>query len=384
MAIRLDRDKLLAALKIPIMGPATVIVASKTSRKPENADYRCDGVDDQIEIQKAIEDAHAAGGGMVYLMEGTYYLRRQMDFLPRPDNYCCIRPLPRVAIVGAGMNCTKLLLEPVEVAYPTVHVIGVWDTTDIILKGFELDANSPAQPAEYRGFGAIMQGNVERVLVEQLHTHHTFWDNILVLGDANKPTRDVVIQNCIGHDSVREGIYRFVSLTRGIMTNNLCHTCDENALEVDVWVPAGVSIEARDVVVSNNVCWGVTGFGGIGVDNAVDSTALVRDVVFVGNVVLGSVEGFRAFWTSGYPTPAYARIVITGNVFRDNTGDGIRLQQLISSIITGNLCTGNGGYGVDEETGGDYNLIHGNWLRGNTAGAISTVGVNTISADNLV
>ena len=51
----------------------TFIVAASDSLHPERADYVCDGVDDQEEIQAAIDAAYAIGGRKVALTKGTYY-----------------------------------------------------------------------------------------------------------------------------------------------------------------------------------------------------------------------------------------------------------------------------------------------------------------------
>lgn len=50
---------------------ATKVVASNTSLDKVNADYVCDGTDDEEQIQSAI-DAVTATGGTVFLMEGVY------------------------------------------------------------------------------------------------------------------------------------------------------------------------------------------------------------------------------------------------------------------------------------------------------------------------
>ena len=50
---------------------ATRVVAASNSLDKTKADYVCDGVDDQEEIQKAIDDLPSSGGS-VYLLEGTY------------------------------------------------------------------------------------------------------------------------------------------------------------------------------------------------------------------------------------------------------------------------------------------------------------------------
>ena len=51
--------------------PATLIVAASDSLHPERADYVCDGVDDQVEIQAAV-DALPDDGGKVILLDGLF------------------------------------------------------------------------------------------------------------------------------------------------------------------------------------------------------------------------------------------------------------------------------------------------------------------------
>ena len=51
---------------------ATFVVAASNSLHQGYADYVCDGTDDQVEIQAAIDAAYTAGGGKVALLDGTY------------------------------------------------------------------------------------------------------------------------------------------------------------------------------------------------------------------------------------------------------------------------------------------------------------------------
>jgi len=50
---------------------ASLQIASKDSRNKEKADYVCDGISDQVEIQRAI-DSLPSSGGMIELLEGTF------------------------------------------------------------------------------------------------------------------------------------------------------------------------------------------------------------------------------------------------------------------------------------------------------------------------
>ena len=57
---------------------ATLIVAASNSMSKELADYVCDGIADNVEIQAAI-DALPAGGGKVLLLEGNFSLTTSID-----------------------------------------------------------------------------------------------------------------------------------------------------------------------------------------------------------------------------------------------------------------------------------------------------------------
>ncbi|RLC39843.1 MAG: hypothetical protein DRH33_01795, partial [Candidatus Nealsonbacteria bacterium] len=54
-------------------GP-TIIVAASDSTSTSRADYVCDGTDDQVEINNAINSLPPGIGGTVLLLEGTYYI----------------------------------------------------------------------------------------------------------------------------------------------------------------------------------------------------------------------------------------------------------------------------------------------------------------------
>lgn len=58
--------------------PATKVVAASDSLDPTRADYQCDGVDDDLDIETAIA-ALPAEGGRIVLLEGTYILGATLD-----------------------------------------------------------------------------------------------------------------------------------------------------------------------------------------------------------------------------------------------------------------------------------------------------------------
>jgi parallel beta-helix repeat protein len=79
---RITAERLNQMIAFKARAGVTRVVAAYDSLRPETADYICDGEDDQVEINKAIEDLPSIGGikmGRVVLLEGTYHLTAPID-----------------------------------------------------------------------------------------------------------------------------------------------------------------------------------------------------------------------------------------------------------------------------------------------------------------
>lgn len=71
-----SQDTRITSLETAILGAGEkILVASNTAsaRVRAKADYVCDGVGDQVQIQQAVNDAQSAGGGIVQLSSGIFH-----------------------------------------------------------------------------------------------------------------------------------------------------------------------------------------------------------------------------------------------------------------------------------------------------------------------
>jgi len=379
MAVRLDRDKLLKALRIPAVGQATVIVASKTSRKAGIADYRCDGLDDQVEIQKAIDEVADLGGGTVFLMEGTYNINTTGLTEPAYGEEYALLIRSKVRLKGAGMNATKLFLVDGANANP---IGGESPISDVIIEDLEIDGNRAKQTEAGR---AIILRNVNRVIVRRCYIHNALRNAVEIVAWGGEQSRNVLIEGIIGINNGYGGIW-LCTIENALILNNYFRDCGKNGIEIDIHEVTG--IVSKNIVIANNLC--IYNYdGGICLNSTSGADVRsIREIVIANNVCLDTYggeppgAGIGVEWYSGYPEPAFSHISIIGNVCRENIWDGIHIFHCDNVIAAGNVCNDNGEYGIDEDTAGDYNLIHGNICRGNTVGAIRVTGVNTISADN--
>lgn len=76
-----------------------VVVATKNSPGWELADYTSDGVNDNVEIQNAINKVSTLGGGTVKLLEGTYNIGSASQ----------INMKGNVSLIGQGKGSTKII-----------------------------------------------------------------------------------------------------------------------------------------------------------------------------------------------------------------------------------------------------------------------------------
>ena len=80
------------------------MVAAHDSAQPKGADYFCDGLDDQVEIQAAIYELECYGGGRLLFLEGHYYLS--------PEGEYCVTLVSDLTLEGEGDACLQLVGEP--------------------------------------------------------------------------------------------------------------------------------------------------------------------------------------------------------------------------------------------------------------------------------
>jgi len=195
--------------------------------------------------------------------------------------------------------------------------------------------------------------------------------------------------------------YNPYSIVKGNITRKNAGTGDQSGITID---NSSYSIIEGNIAEEN-------GLDGIYLEDS--SYCGVVDNVARKNGRFG-VQLFRSTTTPKFNA-------VAENVVAFNDNNGINLNQAVGNRISGNLCVNNsqvagesgialwnptGGvpctdnvlagnictddqvtktqdYGIRELADADYNIIHGNNCRGNAIAGITTVGVNTLVADNI-
>ena len=296
---------------------ATFVVAADDSStlSKQQADYVCDGTDDQVEIQAAI-DALPSGGGKVVLMEGEYNLG-----IVAGDH--CITLKSKVWLQGTGKYITKLFVENGV----QKNAIGAVTATNIIISDLEIDGNKT--------------NNVETGPCADSKQNNIYFSNV-------QYSR---IYNVYSHDAIYHGIFNFSNGSYNSFSNNELAFNDYRPIHAHSNV--NNNYYGQNYIHDNGTVGGST-YGGLFViyDGASDN-------IIEGNIIEdeNSIAGIHI--AGG--TAAANRNTIIGNTIyiSDTNTHGILFQ------------TGAGGYGTSNT------VISGNTIRGGRHGILFEAGTHT-------
>lgn len=139
---------------------ATLVIAASDSKDVTNADYICDGVADDVQINAALA-ALPTRGGQVKLMEGTFNLAAKIS-ITRSN----------VVLSGQGAASTKLVLgNGVNDNMIGIDDLELGSYTDIVVENLWLEGNSANQTGNQAG---IFIGNtIQRFIIRNNYIHDT-------------------------------------------------------------------------------------------------------------------------------------------------------------------------------------------------------------------
>lgn len=274
------------------------------------ADYYCDGVNDQVEIQAAIDRLTSAyGGGKVYLTEGNYYIESYLDIKEG------------VLVVGAG---ELTLLTCSDINRP-LRMIG---------DGSGLE--SLKITSLFSTYRTLIEVTGENAVINK----------ISVLGVSDATQREDIVLGVGSRltNSFFKSIER-CSLADGcIVANNVADNC--------YYFVAGFmeGDSLKNVIISGNNISGDLTNTHIIIQCTDDGRA--DNVVIANNSMSGGLRGIELYTDpDGYIT----QTSVTGNIVSDCTQDGIALlggdsllvaKGVVSTVITGNIVSSCGGHGI--------------------------------------
>ena len=278
-----------------------------------------DGTGDYTDIQTAI-DALPAGGGVVYIKEGTYTISAAIEI--QKSN---------VTLFGAGASTVITQADSTD-----DNMIELGDGsssyTNIVVADLKLDGNSANQTANKYGIfitATTTDCKVQRNWVDDIKN-----EGIYVAATAD---RNLISENTVS-DATEDGILCAGSTEGNIISNNVCYSNTRNG----IWVGSGNNL------VEGNICY----------DNGPDGSNLGSGIhiEFSGNLITSNLctDNYYAEITIWSATE---KNTVTGNFCYNGRGSGIDVFG-DNNTITGNTCNENDYHGINCDA--DYNTITGN------------------------
>ena len=239
-------DKLYAGGSEVVRAATIVIAASNASATwIAQSDLQCDGIEDDTEIQSALDAVDAADGGKVQLSDGNFAIA--LDALQAGDN---------TELAGVG-TATILENHRGAGAQPIVITNDDWvnGTGNITLRDFAIDGRDEGLTGITGGLVYLCK--VDNALVERIYAHNANHQCFEITRSQN-----VVIRDCVGVISNSDDIFSVtdkqspggasVAESLNILFEN-CYASDatDNTFEVD---------DGPQYVTFKN-CWSANGGG---------------------------------------------------------------------------------------------------------------------------
>jgi parallel beta-helix repeat protein len=326
-------------------GFASFVVAAYNSIDNENADFVCDGTDDQVEINAAI-DSLPASGGSIYLREGIYFLSGNI-----------VISKSNVALIGTGAS-TVLKIKDTKNA--DMYVIYASGRGNLLIQNLRIDGNKANQTSGTMYgiyFTSVENSKIIDCWVENLTSAGIFFD---YSSNYNTVTGNTAQGNS------ENGIYLYNSSNYNTVTGNTTQGNGWDGICLEYWSDYNT--------VTGNTTQG-NGWDGICLEYWSDNNTVT------GNTTQGNGwDGICLEYWSNHNT-------VTGNTAQGNSENGIALLGSSHNTVSGNTIHGNSqqannvydGIAIDDNS--DYNNVQSNTVRRGTGANEQRYGINIASAD---
>lgn len=298
---------------------ATLIVAASDSLNHNMADYVCDGVADEVEINQAL-NALPVQGGRVVLLEGQYVLANPIII---PDNDIVLEGEGWATFINGNNLATGN------------HAIQVSTWSNCHIKNLSIRTNAGGGNVCHCIFA---EDGCNDLLIENIYFEDSDSDAIHIEGTS---TNRVKILKCFIEGADGYGIY--IGMDALDQSDNF-HIKDNHIYSAGIdGIHIAVCTQNYHHIIEGNSVRSCVGHG----------ICLVEDV---------------------------RECSILDNYVLSNGGDGIRLEtDCDNNLVKSNYCNSNTGFGVDivNATCEDNN-VENNKLIGNVAGEMSDGGTRTI------
>jgi hypothetical protein len=350
-----------------------VVAASDT---PEDlaymADFRCDGTNDDAEVQAAV-DALPDGGGEVLLLQGIYRFAASTPVLvddnvtiagqgsntviANASNVTAFRNRNYASGTNTGLTFRNFRLGEDGVGVVASFGIRLTGTYDSLIES----VTTPYTPGSGKWISVVQLESCRRVIVSRCQMHSTSATVRLEINTGGNGSRNCTVVNCVlsGNNGIQDDstsshnmfVNNFIPYAAGIGIrseggfNLVQGNIIEGAQEV------GISIDGNHVTCVDNIVRAFDAYGEHGIALTYVSGTEAADCIVQGNQIYGAV--YFGIWVNGA-----VRCMVKDNRIAPQV-DGIRIDSpgdVIDSIFSGNFISGENRYENNfnpAEAGGD-------------------------------
>lgn len=328
--------------------PATYIVAASnaTAESKAHADAKCDGTNDEVELQAAIDAVETAGGGLVLLTEGTFTILDGIDLKSE------------VHIIGCGLDAT--IIKVAATASTDFSILSAVSRTEFSVGRLTIDGSAASIGQNHIGveIDGCSMGVLRDMEVGQIDRDSSGGIGVSVDGSTDILIDNVRIVSCVWYGLSITDSENVTYVNSVVKLNGAANiTTDANATRL-----AFINVESTSSVA-----------------NGADISAPYSRVVgcsFNGNGIHGLKLG--------------SYVIVQGSEFTENGQHGIRLVSGDYNVITGNLIRGNSQTtdntydGISIDASSDSNMISGNLVHQGAAANKHRYGIDCASSTNYV
>lgn len=307
---------------------------------------------DTAAIQRALDAAYQAGGGVVYIPAGTYIVHSMSG--KASDGALQIRS--NVSLVGDGMGRSNLKVMDGEDSKITgiVRTPSGEVTKNVVIRDVTIDGNHQNNSGEIDGFFCgVTPGSTqydENILIERVEIM-----NVSRYGfDPHEQTRFLTIRDSVAHGNLGDG-FTIDFCFDTILENNLAYNNGRYGFNVVT--------SSHDVLLKNNVAHH-NAASGISVQKGSDDRPFIYDI---------RIEGGASYANgrNGIGIKFSEKVTVFGVEIYGNASGGVLIEGAQDNLIQNNIIRDNGGYGVrikahDDPHTGKHWASYANTVNGNT------------------
>lgn len=255
----------------------------------------------RVAIQAAIDAASTAGGGIVYIPNGTYTIGLTSH---TSGGIVGLQMKSNVTLIGQSRDNAILKQEAASISGGTYHRLIMTDqaatVSNIVLRDFCVDGNSSAQPSNGNG-GNIILATVSNGLIDGVKSINANGQGIQITNDTAAYGTNNTIRGCYVDTCQGIGIQSAQFDGLSIIGNTVRNTTDNG---IDLYGEDGTTVcHGKNFIISDNRVYNAS----VGI-----FLETVRDGLTVGNVTVDcTFSGINVNRINGEPK----NLLITGNHF---------------------------------------------------------------------